>query len=182
MFSLKRTLTVSSFQNPSWDPETYLFVPPKSVKALYSSLSKLEIEFLDFDTLWGSSTCRIEMLPAQNEWFLTFIVNLLYSRKKKVSVMTLYKWPKFQPFIYGIPELFCSDLFFSCYLSKIFHYGYRELLLTLLTKHLLSRRKVRTVICCRDKTWVLNLTILPWVTYALFDSFLATFFDFLNWF
>lgn len=139
------------------------FCPPKSVKALYSSLSKLEIEFLDFDTFWGSSTCRtrIERLPAQNEWFLTFIVNLLYSRKKKVSVTTLYKWPKFQPFIYGIPELFCSDLFFSCYLSKIFHYGYRELLLTLLTKHLLSRRNVRIVICRRDKTWVLNLTFLP---------------------
>ena len=157
------------------------FCPHKSVKALYSSLSKLEIEFLDFNTFWGS-TCRIERLRAQNEWFLTFIVYLLYSRKKKVSVTTLYKWPKFQPFIYGIPELFCSDLFFSCYLSKIFHCGYRELLLTLLTKHLLSRRNVKIVICCRDKTWVLNLTFLPWVTYALFDSCLAAIFDFLIWF
>ena len=157
------------------------FCPPKSVKALCSSLSKLEREFLDFDTFWGSP-CRIERLRAQNDWFLTFIVYLLYSRKKKVSVTTLYKWPKFQPFIYGISELFCSNLFFSCYLSKIFHYGYRELLLTLLTKHLLSRRNVKIIICCRDKTWVLNLTFLPWVTYALFDSFLAAFFDFLIWF
>ena len=123
------------------------FCPSKSVKALYSSLSKLEIEFLDFDThsedrLVGLRGCLHKRV----------IPNFLFnSRKKKVSVTTLYKWPKFQPFIDGIPELFCSDLFFSCYLSKIFHYGYRELLLTLLTKHLLSRRNVRTVICCRDK-------------------------------